>query len=48
MKKVLFSICMVATATLMSSCATILSGGNPSITINSSAIDEPVTITTEI
>jgi len=39
--------CMVATAYMLSSCATIASGGDPRITINGSMVDEPVTITTE-
>lgn len=47
MRKVFVSISMVATATLFCSCATIVSGGDPSITINSSSVFEPVTITTE-
>jgi hypothetical protein len=38
---------MVATAYMLSSCATIASGGDPRITINGSMVDEPVTITTE-
>lgn len=33
-------------AGLLSSCATIVSGGNPTITINSAADDAPVNITT--
>ena len=32
---------------MLSSCATIASGGDPRITINGSMVDEPVTITTE-
>lgn len=47
MRKVFVFISMVAMATLLSSCATIVSGGDPSITINSSSVFEPVTITTE-
>ena len=46
MRKVFVSISMVATATLFCSCATIVSGGDPSITINGT-VKEPVTITTE-
>jgi len=38
-----FVACM---AGLLSSCATIVSGGNPTITINSAADDAPVNITT--
>ena len=38
---------MVAVAYMLSSCATIASGGDPRITINGSKVDEPVTITTE-
>ena len=39
--------CLVAAAYMLSSCATIASGGDPRITINGSLVDEPVTITTE-
>ena len=37
---------MAVVAIMFSSCATIVSGGNPSILISSSMVDEPVTITT--
>ena len=47
MRKVFAFISMVVMTTLFSSCATIVSGGDPSITINSSSVFEPVTITTE-
>lgn len=47
MRKVFVFISMVAMTTLLGSCATIVSGGDPSITINSSSVFEPVTITTE-
>ena len=47
MRKVFVFICMVAMATFCSSCATIFAGGDPSITINSTSVFEPVTITTE-
>ena len=46
MRKVFAFISIVAVATLFSSCATIVAGGDPSITISSS-VTEPVTITTE-
>lgn len=47
MRKVFVFISIVAIATLFSSCATIVAGGDPSITISSSSVTEPVTITTE-
>lgn len=47
MRKVFAFISIVAIATLFSSCATIVAGGDPSITISSSSVTEPVTITTE-
>ena len=47
MRKVFVFISMVVMTTLFSSCATIVSGGDPSITINSSSVFDPVTITTE-
>ena len=47
MKKGIITIGFMAAAAIMfSSCATIVSGGNPSILITSSMVDEPVTITT--
>ena len=47
MRKVSVPACVMAAALLLSSCATIASGGDPSITINSNTVNEPVTITTE-
>ena len=47
MRKVFVFISIVAIATLFSSCATIVAGGDPSITISSSSVTEPVTITTD-
>ena len=47
MRNVFVFISIVAMATLFSSCATIVAGGDPSITISSSSVTEPVTITTE-
>lgn len=47
MKKRMIRISLVAAiATMFCSCATIMSGGDPSILISSSAVNEPVTITT--
>ena len=46
MRKVFAFISIVAVVTLFSSCATIVAGGDTSITISSSVTD-PVTITTE-
>ena len=47
MRKFCVFISIVTMATLFSSCATIVAGGDPSITISSSSVFEPVTITTE-
>ena len=40
-------VLMVSVSMLLTSCATIVAGGSPSITINGN-ISEPVTITTEV
>lgn len=47
MRKVITILSIVASTTLFCSCATIVSGGDPSITINSTSVTEPVNITTE-